>query len=86
LSREEALWGADAEAVRAGAAALFGHHPERGRDEREQAAYAVVQAARPALTRKLADALERAAGQYGPVTDEQRNEWFALVLEARGSA
>lgn len=31
------------------------------------------------LAEELRDALETAAGQYGPVTDEQRNEWMALV-------
>lgn len=31
------------------------------------------------LFKELRDAFETAAGQYGPVTDEQRNEWLALV-------
>lgn len=83
MSRDRDLWGADAEAVRAAINALFGQHPERGGTERERAAYEVVRAVKPILTTKLVAALEHAAGQYGPVTDEQRNEWMALVLEAK---
>ena len=44
--RNEALWGDDAEAVQVVSAALTGHHPERGGQEREQAAHAVVRALR----------------------------------------
>jgi hypothetical protein len=33
------------------------------------------------ILKRLRDALETAAGQYGPVTDEQRNEWLGLVQE-----
>lgn len=36
-------------AVDAGVEALFGHHPERGGPEREQAVYAVLNAAIPSL-------------------------------------
>jgi hypothetical protein len=47
--RDRDLWGQDAEAVRAAVDALFGHHPERGGPEREQAAFAVVKAVRPII-------------------------------------
>lgn len=47
--RARDLWGADADAVAAVAGALAGHHPERGGQELEQAAFAVVQALRPVL-------------------------------------
>lgn len=46
---DEPLWGEDAEAVRVGALALLGHHPERGGQERDQAVFTVIQAIRPHL-------------------------------------
>lgn len=46
--RDEILWGADAPVVRVISDALFGQHPERGGQEREQAAFAIVQALRAA--------------------------------------
>jgi hypothetical protein len=49
----EALWGEDAEAVEVAVDALFGHHPERGGAEREQAAYAVVLAVKRVLLSKV---------------------------------
>lgn len=51
-SADEILWGEDAAAVRAAADAMFGHHPERGGPEREQAAYAMLQAVKPILANK----------------------------------
>lgn len=30
---------------------------------------------------RMRDALSSVAGQYGPITDEQRNEWLGLVQE-----
>lgn len=33
------------------------------------------------LLQRMRDALSAAAGQYGPITDEQRNEWQTLVAE-----
>ena len=36
------------------------------------------------IIKRLRDALETAAGSYGPTTDEQRNEWFSLVKEVDG--
>jgi len=33
------------------------------------------------ILKRLRDALERAAGEYGQPTDEQRNEWLGLVKE-----
>lgn len=33
------------------------------------------------ILKRMRDALKTAAGQYGPVTDVQRNEWLALVQE-----
>lgn len=33
------------------------------------------------ILKRFRDALATVAGQYGPVTDEQRNEWLALVQE-----
>lgn len=81
--RDRHLWGEDGPAVRAGVDALRGQHPERGGTEREHAAFMVVLAVKPIVTAKLAAALEQAAGQYGPITDEQRNEWLALVQAVR---
>lgn len=46
-----ALWGDDAPLVAAAVAALHGHHPERGGLEREQAAFAVIQAVKRVLRR-----------------------------------
>jgi hypothetical protein len=33
------------------------------------------------ILKRMRDALATAAGQYGPVTDEQRNEWLVLTQE-----
>jgi hypothetical protein len=33
------------------------------------------------ILQQMRDALETAAGQYGPITDEQRNEWMGYVKE-----
>jgi hypothetical protein len=33
------------------------------------------------ILKRMRDALQTAAGQYGPITDEQRNEWLALTQE-----
>lgn len=44
------LWGDDFKLVRAASEALTGHHPERGGQEKEQAAFVVVQAVKEALS------------------------------------
>lgn len=51
-------YGHDAEAVVAAREALFGHHPERGGPELDQAAYAVVLAVRPIIEKECGYAPE----------------------------
>ena len=38
------------------------------------------------VLKRLRDALEQAAGQYGQPSNEQRNEWMGLVQEVDGAA
>lgn len=73
---DEALWGEDAAAVRAASEALFGHHPERGGHERDQAAFAVVQAIKERderITKESAKALIDDANRWAKAYEKARD-------------